>query len=64
MCELMFLRQRLREVLPIGIRCHVVWYLLIYLSTLNMEAEHSSKNSVNFYQTTLCHIPEVSVLHI
>jgi hypothetical protein len=27
-----------------------------------MEAVHSSKTLVNFYQTTLCHIPEDGIL--
>jgi hypothetical protein len=33
-------------------------------STLNMEAEDSSRMLVTIYQITLCHVPEHSNLYI
>jgi hypothetical protein len=38
-----------------------VW--LTYSSKLNIKAVHSSKTSVNFYQTAWHHIPERYTLH-
>jgi hypothetical protein len=35
-----------------------------YYSILKMEAIHSSEVSVNFHQTTRCHIPKDSNLHV
>jgi hypothetical protein len=37
---------------------------LVYTATVKIKAVHSSKMSVNFYQTTQYHIPENSTFHV